>query len=158
MKTQLLIAAIAAGIVATSASAQERQAPLSFDDFDTNGDGVIAADEFQSPQSMLFARMDTNGDGALTQEELEASGMERIAARASAAVERLDTNEDGAISEAEFSVTRRGPSPERMFDRLDADDSGDVSAEEFAEAQDKMRKMRGEGDRGKGHGPRGERG
>ena len=39
---------------------------------DTNGDGVISPDEFESRGTPMFDRIDADGDGVITAEEIEA--------------------------------------------------------------------------------------
>ncbi|XPV75598.1 MAG: hypothetical protein ACNI27_13260 [Desulfovibrio sp.] len=41
------------------------------DELDTNGDGVLSADELSSVESDFFSTTDADGDGLLTQEELQ---------------------------------------------------------------------------------------
>jgi len=40
-----------------------------FDRYDTDGDGKVTFEEFQSSQHERFERMDLDGDGAVTQDE-----------------------------------------------------------------------------------------
>jgi len=130
----LVIAALVATGAASSAMAQdstqrsERRAEM-FTQLDTDGDGVVSAEEFANPPSR-FEIADADGNGVLSAEELTAMGQQRNEKRVARMLERFDVNEDGALSQEEFAA-RSGPS--RMFDRLDANDDGSVSAEEFAQ-------------------------
>ena len=76
------------------------------------GVDVTRADVIQRSDA-AFARLDTNRDGRFTREEARARGQERR--------EQMQT---------------------RMFDRLDADNNGQISREEFAQAR-RGRGMRG---------------
>lgn len=149
-----------AGIVADMAVAHERgghdragKAPrVTFEQLDTDADGKITAAELQARAAARFAEADTNGDGMLSAEELQASAderrAERRAERTERMIERLDENDDGQLSLEELPE-RRGQ--DRMFERLDTDGDGAVSEEEFAKLKDTRggrHKMRhGGGDR-----------
>jgi Ca2+-binding EF-hand superfamily protein len=50
--------------------------------FDTNGDGVLTADEHDAAAHSLFQQMDTDHDGYLTRAELKA-GHEKMVRKAS---------------------------------------------------------------------------
>ncbi|MFN3615719.1 MAG: EF-hand domain-containing protein, partial [Rubrimonas sp.] len=128
----------------------------------------------------MFERMDQDGDGAISREEFEAAApMARIramaeqtpldrdafaaemaadaAARAARMFERLDRDGDGLLSAEELAPRR----PERraaMFDRIDADGDGVVTREEAEAAQARWR-ARAEGRPGRGSdgGSRGDR-
>jgi Ca2+-binding EF-hand superfamily protein len=145
----LVIGALVATGAASSVAAQdgsqrsERRAQM-FAQLDTDGNGVVSAEEFANPPSR-FEIADADGDGVLSAEELTAMGQHRAEQRVAQMLERFDANEDGMLSEEELA-SRRGAS--RMFERLDADDDGSISAEEFAE----MRMLRRGGFWGKRHG------
>lgn len=158
MKTTLLVAAIAAGVtLAATAEAREGRggAPMpTFEELDTNADGGVTAQEIadamQARATEKFAETDTNGDGALSSEEMLAAADEnrrdRMESRIADRIEKADTNGDGLLQADEIAAQmedRRGPSPERMFNRLDANEDGSLSAEEYAEAAERR------GDRGR---------
>jgi Ca2+-binding EF-hand superfamily protein len=112
---------------------------------DANNDGVVTRAEFDAGQTALFARIDANNDGQLTREEGRAQrAMHRGGRRGHGGhgMRGADANNDGNITREEFLAR-----PIAMFDRLDENDDGVISASE--------RPQRGE--RGE-HGPRGERG
>lgn len=165
MKTTLLVAAIAAGITLAASGAQARdghgdrasrmQMPT-FEQLDANGDGAVTPDEItaamQAGASDRFAAADTNGDGGLSVEEMtaraDADRAERMAERATRRLEAADTNGDGLLQQSEIAEAmdgRRGPNPDRMFDRADADDNGSLSAEEYAAAAERMQDRGGRG-------------
>lgn len=170
MKTTLLVAAIAAGItLAASAEAREghgdrgerggaRIEMPTFEELDANGDGAVTTDEInaamQARADARFAEMDTDGDGALSAEELvaqaDADRAARMAERIAGHIEKADTNGDGLLQPDEVgarSEDRSGPGAERMFERFDADDNGSLSAEEFAQALERMAERGDRGDR-----------
>jgi len=123
--------------------------------FDVNEDGVLSEEERQAARAARNerrdarrARIDADGDGRISDAEKEAA---RAAARVkieeyrNARFDAADTNDDGVISAEEFRVIpaiddlienypARGPIRARMiFNRLDSDDNGEISLEEFLE-------------------------
>ena len=121
-----------------AAAADSHRTPPTFEEIDTNSDGVISQAEIAALSAARFATLDTNGDGMVTAEELIAAGVDRAAERAAdmaaKMLERLDADGDGALSLAEMPDRA-----ERGFDRLDADDDGAVTREEFEAAADHRR-------------------
>lgn len=78
--------AVDAGIETTATT----QAPTSWNDIDTNGDGVISAEESAATPALagIFAEADANADGELTGEEYRAfvaAGQAEAAAGSTAA-------------------------------------------------------------------------
>ena len=127
--------------------------PLFLTPFDVNEDGVLSEEERQAARAARKenresrrARIDTDGDGIISDAEKEAA---RAAARAKILEHRnarfngADTNGDGVISPEEFRAIPaidnlienypvRGPIRARIiFSRLDSDDNGEISLEEF---------------------------
>lgn len=148
MKTTFLIAAIAAGItLAATVDAREgrlaRADMPTFEQLDANADGSITLAEVEAARTAgageRFAATDTNGDGALSADELIAAAGEaregRMAERVATRIERADTNGDGVLQADEIQSRGegRGPNVERMFDRVDANDDGAISEEEYAQ-------------------------
>lgn len=154
MKTQILIAAMVAGLTlaAADASAMGRGGAAKLPDFatlDTDGNGQLTQEELQAAGAARFAATDTNGDGALSAEELAAAAQERQANRVSGMIEKLDKNGDGLLQADEMPEPRRGGDRmEHRFDHADTNDDGTLSAEEFAEMSEKH------GRRGGKHGSR----
>ena len=167
MKTKLLIAALITGVAATSVSAagfgrgegagsfgpRGGIAAMDFATVDANADGSITLEELQALPAAKFAEADTNGDGVLSAEELNAQVTAQMAERAATRVEQQitsrDTDGDGALSLEELQPTDTTRLTS-MFERLDADSDGNVTAEEFAAFETAMAQrdqMRG-GDRG----------
>ena len=166
MKTLLLVTSIAAGLsLAASAEAREgnrgaRMDMPTFEQLDTDGDGGITLQEIQAAMTAnaqtRFTETDTNGDGGLSVEEMTAKASEDAAARATRRAERhlenADANGDGLLQADEIAAHRdehsgrRGPNPQRMFERVDADNNGSVSLEEYEEARAHMAERGPRGD------------
>lgn len=105
---------------------------MQFEDIDTDGNGEISQAEMQAQKSARFKSVDANGDGKLSPEEMHAMAQSRMADRVQKRIEHLDTDGDGALSESELSnLGRHGD----MFKRLDGDESGGISKEEFEQAR-----------------------
>jgi Ca2+-binding EF-hand superfamily protein len=165
MKTKILMAAIAAGVLATTLSAQEAGRPggpeerPNFAALDADGDGLVTLEEMQASAAARFVMADTNGDGGLSADELIAQMQARRAAIeadiAAQMLERLDANNDGLLQADELQQ-RGGDRLERMFARLDANDDGSISQEEFDAVKDRFGNH-GPRDHGE-HGEHGERG
>lgn len=159
LRVSLLTTAIAAGLFASAVDAKprggmERERP-SFTELDTNSDGVLSQEELQAPMQERFAAADTNGDGALSAEELAEAAQTR---RAERMVQRLDQNDDGLIQAEEMMAGRGDRSP---MERIDVDGNGEISEEEFADAQERhgdRGDRRGKRGHGHGHGDRDGRG
>lgn len=155
MKTQILMAALVAGVVMTAgaASAQgfggEHGERPDFATLDANGDGGITLDELQAQGAARFAEHDTDGDGALSAEELIAAANGRAADRAAQMIARLDANDDGVLQQEEMRP-RGGDMGARMFGRVDADNDGILTEAEFEAAMDRHGDHRGHGMRDRG--------
>ena len=144
--------------------------------FDTNEDGKIDEEERQAIRDLRSKMreerrnsIDTDGDGEISADEIKAA---REALRAKIEERRLEkfneiAGEDELISKEEYSAI---PGVDRLpdfmfdaiFDRLDADDSGDISSEEFfhrlrRHQQKPDRPEGGEGEGGEEGPDRGER-
>lgn len=138
-QTKILAAVIAAtSILATGAVVAKPGfggfgPKMQFEEIDTDGNGEISKAEIEAQKAAGFRAADTNGDGKLSSEELQAKSEERAAHRTSKMIEHLDKDGDGVLSESELSERgRRGD----MFARLDRDESGGISKEEFEQARE----------------------
>ena len=113
--------------------------------FDTNEDGKIDREERQAIKDLREERrkerrdaIDTDGDGEISDEEKEAARdaiRERIEARRAEHFAEI-AGEDGLLTREEFgAIPGLSDVPEEivdaMFARLDGDESGDVTLEEF---------------------------
>lgn len=114
-----------------------------FDAMDTNKDGAISAEErkatMEKSRAGMFARIDKDGNGSISREEFSAQrrGPGRRGMGQSATTGR---SADTAMSKADF-VNRRLA----MFDRVDTNHDGTISAEERGAIRGKMRQSRGAG-------------
>ncbi len=145
----LPILGLALGLGVTTAGARDRsfgdELPEFLEQFDVNEDGVIDEEERQAVREAREARheewiaqWDTDDDGVLSDEEKEAA---RDAIRAKIEAKRTErfnelAGEDGCLSLDEFAAIPGldGVDPARveaLFNRMDADDSGDVKLDEF---------------------------
>ena len=144
MKKTILMAALLSGVVmaagAVSAQPDQRERP-DFATLDTNGDGALTLEELQARGEARFAQADTDGDGALSAEELTAQANAQTEDRVARMIERMDENGDGALQADEMKPRGGGRNMDRMFDHMDADEDGVLSAEEFAAAQEKMAEL-----------------
>lgn len=109
---------------------------IEFSVLDANGDGQITQAELDAQKTARFAEIDANGDGNVSAEELlahaEEKGEERKEGRkekmAERMIDKLDENDDGLVSAEEFTAKNDRKS---MIDRLDENEDGSISEEEF---------------------------
>lgn len=103
---------------------------MQFEDLDTDGNGEISKAEMAAHKAARFKAADSNGDGKLTPEEMQAMAQKKMAKRTQKMITRFDQDGDGALSESELpNGGRHGD----MFETIDADASGGISKEEFAQ-------------------------
>jgi Ca2+-binding EF-hand superfamily protein len=90
---------------------------------DANNDGNITRDEFLARPTEMFQRIDANNDGVITAAERPQRGERAEGERR----ERpdFDANDDHQFSQAEHAAMGAG-----MFERLDANNDGNVTREE----------------------------
>lgn len=151
MKRKILMATLVSSMVLVAGAAQadnHRERP-DFAALDLNEDGSLTKQELQARGEARFADTDTDGDGALTIEELVAQAQKQAEARAEQMIARLDANEDGVLQIEEMQA-RGGDRMGRMFDRIDADDDGEISQAEFEKAKERFGSRRGSGPRDRG--------
>lgn len=174
MKKTFLIGGLAALTLAAGGGA-------AFAQHSAVGADRISRAEFVAQRVQRLTAADTNGDGVVTADEMRAAAQARMASRADARFDRLDANSDGAISRAEFDAAREaradrpraaradrragrmGPRParagrmeargplviadararaEQAFDRLDTNNDGYLTVAERQSARQGMREQR----------------
>ncbi|QND50907.1 acid-shock protein [Phyllobacterium sp. 628] len=93
---------------------------------DTNGDGMISLDEYQTAARTRLLKFDTNGDGKLSLEEWLKRPVSKNATRDPTDMfKRFDTNHDGFVDAAEMDAASK-----KRFDRLDKNSDGQLSKDE----------------------------
>lgn len=147
--TQGLLALVLAGGIAGVASADGPSGDrgmrgADFETLDTNGDGLLTAEDLAAAAGARFAEFDADGDGTIS----EAEFIDRIRAnageRAADWFARLDADGDGVLSRDTFEARRgdRSRGMNRMLSRFDADGDGGIDAGEFETARAEMRDRR----------------
>jgi Ca2+-binding EF-hand superfamily protein len=138
MKQKVLITALVAGFAMSTAAVagtdhdkDHKRGPHHgriMEKLDTNKDGAISKEEFEAKRASEFSEADADKDGTVTMAELSAyheqKREERRQARERRMFERLDENNDGTVSEDEFQKVG-------MFDRMDKNDDGKVTPDEM---------------------------
>ncbi|MEI6675172.1 MAG: EF-hand domain-containing protein [Verrucomicrobiota bacterium] len=117
--------------------------------YDVNGDGIIDTEEQQAMvqardqiRKGLRANWDTNGDGTISDEERDQARLrlrDMITECRNTRFTEADIDQDGALSYEEFNdlpgmVNKDVALVEKIFVKLDADDDGLVTLEEFLAA------------------------
>jgi len=108
------------------------------DKFDSDGDGMISAEEFQPPRDRgMMERMDVNNDGAVTMEEINqqvtdhqlkmSERQAEMTARAHEFFEDADTDGDGSVTQEEAQAA--------AFNRVDKNQDGYLTEEELRNAK-----------------------
>ena len=114
----------------------------SFEELDTNSDGMITADDIAAYQDARFSKIDSDGDGMISLSEWEANFTEVISERKQSRIakmfSRIDENDDEMISAEELADKRMNF--DRIVDKLDQDGDGSISEDEFNEGKAKGRK------------------
>ncbi|MEE9426776.1 MAG: calcium-binding protein [Paracoccaceae bacterium] len=107
----------------------------SFTELDADGDGNLSIAEMQAQATARFNGIDTNGDGVISAQESATAAEQHAGQRAEMMFARMlewrDSDGDGSLSQAEMADTRA----EMMFTRLDGDNDGVISAQEYEQAQ-----------------------
>ena len=135
-KTILIITMIIAIVMlpfVAKAESQQRHSPPAFSDFDTNGDGFISEEEFNTFRAARMAAM-------------AEAGKPMKGAATAPAFSDLDTNGDGMLNEAELVAGQKAHKQAMheqhgkgmkmpTFGDLDLDGDGCINADEFARHQ-----------------------
>ncbi len=155
----LLVTSIGAGVFAAG-SLEARPGNRggerpTFETLDTDGDGMITQAEIDARWEERFQAFDPDGDGSVTLEEFKANMAAQAEERAERMFTQLDSDGDGMLTRDVLEL-RQGRTGRigNFIERLDADGDGAISAEEFAELENRRGLRRGGRD-GRG-GQRGE--
>jgi hypothetical protein len=144
-KTLSLISVLALGLsLSTAPTLAGKHGQGKFmESFDSNGDGKVTLDEFNTASADRFKKMDKNADGRLTEEEFSTYVQARREQRRLERFKTVDADNNGSVSKDEYLAAQRQRA-ERRFARMDRDGNGMLDAEEYAQ-------KRGHHDK-KGHG------
>jgi Ca2+-binding EF-hand superfamily protein len=141
----------------------EAAAKRRFERLDTNRDGKLTADELPAERKDAILRADANKDGAVTLDEFQARPRQFLVRRVEVEFKALDADGDGRLTKAEIDAVRgkpmllliadadkdgavtkdelarafagrRGQASGRVFQALDADKDGKISAAEWQAA------------------------
>lgn len=112
-----------------------------FEDHDVNKDGAVTQDEVDMVRKRALAKFDTDKNGTLSKAEYQNYWADLMEARVTRGFERLDDDDNGQISTDEFIKPLSG-----IIKRHDEDNDGAVNKEELEEH------MKGKGRKGKRHG------
>ena len=135
--TFAILAGLAVPALAERGKGDMPKPPLpSFAELDADGNGSVTADELMAFGDSRFTDADTDGNGELTKAEMEAAALarfqENLGYRTQVALAKLDKDGNGTVSKDEMEGMMKGPRPEKMFQRLDANNDGAISEDEFA--------------------------
>jgi len=133
---------------------------LPFDQVDTDGNGSISFEEFQTAATNLpapadsagtssaedpFKAIDANGDGSISKDEATAFRSKLSAQIQALMLQLQELNGTVGTTTANAGVTP--PSADDIFAKLDADGNGSISKDEFAAAINNRHHTDGTGDR-----------
>lgn len=114
---------------------------------DKDNSGTVTFEEFTTASPMALASADADGDGQINADELTESMLrEMMKRRAERMIERFDSDNDGQISLAEVENSQK-----RMFERIDIDGSGAIEQDELPQGHRMGGDGRGHGDGGGYH-------
>jgi Ca2+-binding EF-hand superfamily protein len=97
---------------------------------DTDGDGKVTPTEMRQAATERHSAADADGDKAVTRAEMTAHMQAKRAEHRAKVFAKKDTNADGALSPDELSRM-----PDAVFQKLDVDNNGSLSAKEFSAAR-----------------------
>lgn len=107
------------------------------DRLDADKDGKITAAEYTAGSKTAFDKLDANADGKVTAAEMDAAyttskpAVGAAKAPSGERIKALDTDGDGSLSSVEHEAGSR-----TMFDKLDANKDGSLTAEEIKAAHE----------------------
>ncbi len=135
MKLARLSILAAASLIASGNGAALALEPtrwhMNFEQLDLDGSGEITREDLEMLPDARFAEMDADGSGAISEAEFVAAAQARAGEVAGRMFARLDADGDGVLSQDALAARGRHGGRLRGIMRLDADDSGGVSEEEF---------------------------
>ncbi len=160
MKTVAFVALVVAGaslvgVGAAFAKPGGHMPQIPFEKMDADGNGEISKAELEAKRKLHFEAADSDADGQLTIDEMAAYRAKQAASHAERMMKRLDKNGDGQLSLEEMPDRKQHGD---MFDRLDADQSGGISKEEYAAQRQAHARGDGKGEDKGCHGHGGHRG
>lgn len=130
--TLALRAATALGVLALAGTAMANEEK--WQKLDTNGDGMISAQEHDAGATAMFQEADADGNGSVTAAEMDAAHAAKGGQGKSAAdkIQKMDTDGDGALS-----ATEHAAGAQEKMTKLDADGDGNISQAEFQAKKDR---------------------
>ena len=142
-KTELLLGAVAAGLLLSGAATpafaakgegkhHQRHAAM-IERLDTNKDGKVSLDEFKANASAAFKTFDADGNGQVTKDEIKARHAAFKEARKTVH-DAADADKDKARQALHAAGPYMLPGAGKMFDRADADKNGMLSEAEVLAA------------------------
>lgn len=148
----LLALAIGAGAVGVAGAKQRALNAFgfgtpSFEEMDTNSDGMLTPDEMEGWKDLRFKRADANNDGMLSAEEMSEQAKMTSYKIVKRIIEHKDSNGDGMLSAEELATGHKGKAAmgKRIFAHLDTDGDGAISPEEFVARKGMWGKRRMQG-------------
>jgi len=123
----LLATAASAADPGASDQRAERRHQL-FGTIDADRDGTVSRAEYKDWIDSRFTKLDTNGDGVVSADELASSDVAagRLQKHADRIVRRYDTSGSGQISKADFEAKEM-----QRFDRM-SDGTDTITEDQFA--------------------------
>ena len=119
-------------------TASGKPADRMIDKLDSDGDGMISAEEFQPPRDRgMMERMDVNNDGAVTMEEINqqlADHQLKMSERQVEMTARVQESFSDADIDGDGSVTRE-EAQAAAFKRIDENGDGYLTEEELRNAK-----------------------
>ncbi|MYI70728.1 MAG: calcium-binding protein [Boseongicola sp. SB0673_bin_14] len=156
MKLARLTILAAASLIAAGTGAalalEAAKVRMTFEQMDVDGSGEITREDLEMLPGARFAEMDTDGSGDISEAEFVAAAQARAGEAAARMFARLDADGDGVLSQDALAARRHDGGQLRGIMRLDSDDSGGVSAEEFEAGMERFGHRHRDHRRGEGRG------